>query len=417
MRHLEATSSTDYTAEDVHDHDHDHGHGPALEFDWGDGTSVEAAPNVVRTDEGIANFLRYEYWGGRGRQFDAGPDNDITVNLTGLTSSGRELARAALESWADVTGLDFVETSGRAEISFDDNQSGAFASSSFTSNGTITSSRVNISTDWIARYGTDFDSYSYQTYIHEIGHAIGLGHAGPYNGSASYPNDAAYLNDSWQATVMSYFSQRENTFVDASFAYILTPMPGDVIAVQDMYGTATDTRLGNTKYGFGQNHGEERLDFVNFDRPVALTIVDSGGIDILNLRYFTQDQTISLEAGTFSDVGGGTGNLTIARGTEIERAFAGAGDDTLIASSGNNVFRGFGGRDTFTFNGDDIGFNRIADFELGQDSIAFGEGLTLDDFTIRDRERGVVLVNGDNRIFVQGVSEAELFADDPFLIV
>ena len=44
---------------------------------------------------------------------------------------------------------------------------------------------VNISTDWITTDGgandgkTGIDSYGYQTYIHEIGHALGLGHQGP----------------------------------------------------------------------------------------------------------------------------------------------------------------------------------------------------------------------------------------------
>jgi hypothetical protein len=36
------------------------------------------------------------------------------------------------------------------------------------------------------------DSYSFQTYVHEIGHALGLGHGGPYNGSASYGLDNLY---------------------------------------------------------------------------------------------------------------------------------------------------------------------------------------------------------------------------------
>ena len=46
-----------------------------------------------------------------------------------------------------------------------------------------------------------------------IGHAIGLVHAGEYNGSAHFGVDNLYGNDSWQMSIMSYFDQAENTYV------------------------------------------------------------------------------------------------------------------------------------------------------------------------------------------------------------
>ena len=45
-------------------------------------------------------------------------------------------------------------------------------------NGIISSAHVNVSTQWLTNYGTTHDTYSFQTYIHEIGHVLGLGHAG-----------------------------------------------------------------------------------------------------------------------------------------------------------------------------------------------------------------------------------------------
>nr|WP_312017155.1 M66 family metalloprotease [Bradyrhizobium jicamae] len=74
-------------------------------------------------------------------------------------------------------------------------------SARWTGSGFITSANVDISSDWITNDGgamdgkTGIDSYGYQTYIHELGHALGLGHRGSYNGSPTYATDAIFAND------------------------------------------------------------------------------------------------------------------------------------------------------------------------------------------------------------------------------
>ena len=139
----------------------------------------------------IADFLTTDFWNSGGHRWDTSGDNIVTYNVTALTAAGQTLARAAFQAWANVTNLVFQEVESGGDIPFDDNQSGAFAGGTW-SGGLITSMRVNVSTSWLASYGTTIDSYSFQTYVHEIGHALGLGHGGPYNGSASYGLDNLY---------------------------------------------------------------------------------------------------------------------------------------------------------------------------------------------------------------------------------
>ena len=153
-----------------------------------------------------------------GATFDVEPGGTLTVNITRLTPEGQQLAKWALEAWSGVTGIEFsfVEHDD-VHIQFDDNEEGAAAYSTFTGE-TITSVRINVSTDWLETHGTSIDSNSFKTYLHEIGHALGLGHPGPYNDEeVDFLTHTVSFHDSWQFTVMSYFDQTENIFHPADF--------------------------------------------------------------------------------------------------------------------------------------------------------------------------------------------------------
>jgi Ca2+-binding RTX toxin-like protein len=326
----------------------------------------EEVPNLANLDawsyDDISSYLRDGFWtdtNQSARKWAIDADTTLTFKIGSLTQQGKYLAKAALDLWSDVTGIQFEEVSGGGNIEFTDHRSGAYTTHSVRGSE-IRKSTINISEAVLTEYGTQLDTYSFQIYLHEIGHALGLGHAGDYDRVADYQDDALYSNDSWQASIMSYFSQDENSTISASRAFVVSPQVADILAIQTLYGVPENVRGGDTVYGY--NSTADRSIFFASAFPAdsgparSYTIYDSSGSDTLDYSAWNGDQILSLRPGTYSDVDGSKGNLGIALNTVIENAIGGAGDDVMIGNDVANHLTGNAGDDLFIASG---GIDRI----------------------------------------------------------
>ena len=391
------------------------------------GAGALAANLPTYSNDQIADYLSEGFWqdrGGQARTFDVQTGGTITVNINRLDALGRETAQKALDAWTAVSGLNFDVINGTAQISFDDNRPGAYAQS-WILGDTVTKSEINVDDSW-----QSYGSYYLQTYIHEVGHALGLGHGGNYNGSAKYSRDAHFANESWQTTVMSYFSQTENTAVDASFAYLATAQIADILAIQNLYGTPTNVQTGDTVYGDGATTGQFGMDLLG---GFGVSIFDSAGNDTINLSTRNTNQRLDLNDETFSDINGLVGNLSIARGAMIENAVtgfgadhvtgneaanlisSGDGDDTLLGAAGDEVLTGGGGSDTlsggsgadrYVYTSKTDAGDTITDFSLSD-----GDRVDIDQLLVDLEYTGDDPI-GDGRVFLSaGVGGVWLVVD------
>ncbi|WPY97050.1 M10 family metallopeptidase C-terminal domain-containing protein (plasmid) [Limimaricola variabilis] len=311
------------------------------------------------TAEQFAEYLRSGYHREAGQTpyfFSADDARLITVDLSGLDAGGKVLARRAMSAWESAVDVSFQETSGRAKLSFIDNASGAWAQTEYWSDGTVNKAVVNVSADWVARYGTSVDSYSYRTYLHEIGHVLGLGHTANYGDEAS-AHDAHYDNDSWQMSVMSYLGQDQNPNVSASRAVNVTPMEADLIALRALYGASEKgSTAGNTVWGRNSNLDtplgemframeQSNAESYKGDEGFTFYLEDEGGRDLIDFAHDTRGQSVDLRGGRASSLLGEVENMLIARDTVIEQYRAGSGHDKVSGNGANNKIWGNEGDD------------------------------------------------------------------------
>lgn len=233
--------------------------------------------------------------------------------------------------------------------------------------------------------------------VHELGHAMGLAHPGHYNGALD-KSKIGYHEDSRSHTVMSYRGERTD-YMHHRGTHSASPQLDDISAYQAKYGANHDTRKDDTTYGFNSNTNRDFLTINSPEDHRVAAIWDGGGNDTLDFSGYTQDQQISLKAGTFSDVGGLKGNISIAYGATIENAIGGSGNDLLVGNEvanqlngaeGNDRLYGAGGADTLSGG-------------AGNDVFVYG---SISDSTQAAPDQITDFVSGVDTLDVSGISAA-----------
>lgn len=345
------------------------------------------------TANGQAVNLTYSFPGtGSTNSTFASGITEVDVKWYALSSYEQTQFKAALSAWSEVANLHFNQvkddstSQGQIRVAF----SQAVATDGSNGWAHYPGTSREAGDVWLSPKLTNFDAgaHPFRTMIHELGHAIGLKHS--FEGE---PNNSAILtgvHDTVQYSMMAYNSYSGAGYLsDGHHVQPTTPMLYDIAAIQFLYGANMTTRTGNDIYTFSNTTGELK------------TIWDAGGVDTFDLSNQTLKQTINLNAGQFSSLGGrdyyldgslisASNNIAIAYNVTIEKAIGGSGNDTIVGNAVNNTLSGGKGNDTIKGNaGDDVLIGGA-----GKDNLTGGTGKDIFKFAAVT-DSGITLTTRD----------------------
>ncbi|WP_422370995.1 M10 family metallopeptidase C-terminal domain-containing protein [Hoeflea sp.] len=343
--------------------------------------------------------------------YNIGNGETVTAgqNLS-MTAQQQAMAQLAIDRFNEVATINMVMATGGAigDITFgmdtmSNNGSGLYGFAYYP--GASNSIDGDI---WLNNLNTEvanptFYDEGWDTFIHELGHALGLEH--PFSGTTLPAN----LENS-QYSVMSYDPHPAQAGIpDPTQQFPATPMIYDIQALQFIYGANMSTRTGDDVY-FASG-GVSGYEIANGGQLIA-TIWDAGGNDTFNAAAQTSAVTIDLRPGYWSTIGSIANNIGIALGVDgtratsaiIENAVGGSAGDTLQGNEVANSLFGNGGADTL--NGD--GGNDMLYGGLGADILNGGTGT---DFARYDTASAAVTVHLANDQANTGEAFGDTFTD------
>lgn len=262
-----------------------------------------------------------------------------------FNSAMEAAARSALAAWAAVSNISFVEVSDAGsggQIRFGSNvQSGSSGYAYFPNGTSETGGDVYIDNTTSVNLDPTAGDFGYLTYLHEVGHAIGLKHPGNYSASSTGP----YLSstaDNTDNTVMSYTSV---TFYPSGLgAY-------DIKAAQYLYGIPSESgSVGYLQYGTAAG------DAITGDASGNDAIWGLAGADMI----YGQAGDDSIMAGDDRDF------VEVSSGNDL--VYGNRGQDTLSGSSGNDTIYGGQNDGPATVNND------VSAYRQGSDHVYGGTG-------------------------------------------
>lgn len=194
--------------------------------------------------------------------------------------------------------------------------------------------------------------YSFLTFLHEIGHGLGLLH--PHDQDNPFPGvideDSTGSNGLNQAlyTVMGYNDAYDGGDPPPSKTYGWQATPGafDIAAVQALYGANMATGAGESVYVLPGSNGVGTYFSCIWDASGIDTISGIGQTTccVIDLRAATLENEM-FGGGRLSRVSSVYGGFTIANGVVIENAIGGNGDDILTGNDAANQLIGGLGAD------------------------------------------------------------------------
>ena len=405
-----------------------------------------AADGSLSAMNGNATFGEPQHkWGGAAAGSGGGTVSYGFADGAAFTPAARSFIAAGLALWSDIANITFVPSgSGTPQIVFSTNTANTSQTTAQTTGAaggsTLARTVAGLTTIDTSTPGwTNLDSFSVtggygpHSVLHEIGHELGLSHAGDYNDGIE-PSQQYNSTDSEQWSIMSYFDPAVDSGApvgkDASQyavtgtkwgisqdGYAQVPqtwMPLDILAAQRLYGVAVNTPLsGGQVFGFHCNvQGATRqfFDFTENATPI-LTLWDKGGGNTLDLSGFAAAATVNLNPGTFSSADGLVNNIGIAYGTAIDGAVGGGSDDVFIANAGNDSIDGGGGSNSVDFQlagqvyfvsgGNTVSWSGHSDSLAHVGTLGFEGGAST---VVATGSGGVQLAGGGNVAFLTGAA-------------